>query len=100
MKTNKGSKKCFFSNIDGPTLGRSMQEVLWLTSLALLPLMINIVIGWFQVNNFGESLQTKIIPGEILSYCLSFIAPSLYLLTKAQGTSYKLPFLHTFSMIT
>lgn len=92
--------KAFFFNIDYSILGQSFKEVFWMTSIALFPLIINIVIYAFVANNLIEPLQTKVIPGEILSYCLSFIAPSLYLLTKLQGSQYKLPFLHGFSIVT
>jgi hypothetical protein len=96
----KSKIQSFFSKIDYSVLGKSFQEVFWMTLIALLPLIINIVIASIGTNSFIEPLKTRIIPGEILSYCLSFLAPSLYLLTKTQGTSYKLPYLHIFSIVT
>lgn len=92
--------KGFFKRIDYPTLGKSFQEVLWMTCIALIPLMINITLAALPTKGFIEAFKTKVLPSEILSYCLSFIAPSLYLLTKTNGSSYKLPFLHTFSSVT
>lgn len=90
----------FFDTVDYNVLKKSCQEVLWLTVLALLPLIINVIIAGLESNNFIEPLKTKILPGEILSYCMSFLAPSLYLLTKTQGSDYKLPQLHSYSLIT
>lgn len=100
MKRFKNKIVGFFSTIDYKVLSKSFHEVIWLTILALLPLLINIIIAGLEINDFIEPLKTKILPGEILSYCMSFLAPSLYLLTKSQGSSYKLPLLHTFSLIT
>jgi hypothetical protein len=96
----KGKFIRFFTSVDYPILGKSCQEVIWMTLMALFPLIINIIIATIPNGNFTDALLERVIPGEILSYCLSFIAPSLYLLTKIQGTGYKLPLLHTFSIIT
>ncbi len=96
----KKSIKLFFTSIDYPALGKSFKEVIFLTLIALLPLIINITIASLNLNDIKEALKTKIIPGEILSYCLSFLAPSLYLLTKTQGTGYRLPLVHFFSLTT
>ncbi|MDP2386991.1 MAG: hypothetical protein Q8M29_11505 [Bacteroidota bacterium] len=90
----------FFTLVDYPALWKSCKEVLFLTFIALLPLLINITIASLAANQIIEPLKTKIIPGEMLSYCLSFIAPSLYLLTKTHGSGYKLPLLHVFSIVT
>lgn len=92
--------KRYFTEIDYPILGKSTLEVLWLTLIAFLPLMINIVIVWINKDSFSEAAKEKILPGEMLAYSLSFIAPSLYLIVKLQGTQYKLPHLHAFSFIT
>lgn len=86
--------------IDYKALGKSCIEVISLTLIALLPLIINIIIASIATNNFIEPLKSKIFPGEILSYCLSFLAPSLYLLIKTQGTGYHLPLIHFFSLTT
>jgi hypothetical protein len=92
--------KYFFTQIDWSALIKSLSEVLMLTAIALFPLIINIVIASISSNNIADSLKTKIIPGEILSYCLSFLAPSLYLLIKTNGSGYKLPLINFFSIIT
>lgn len=92
--------KIFFTSVDYPALSRSFMEVFYLTLIALLPLLINIVIASLAANDIIKPLKTKVIPGEILAYCLSFLAPSLYLLIKTHGLGYKLPLLHFFSIIT
>jgi hypothetical protein len=94
------SIELFFTQIDYTALGKSFKEVLYLTLIALLPLIINIIIASLEANNIISALKTKIIPGEILSYCLSFLAPSLYLLIKTQSSGYRLPLIHFFSIIT
>jgi len=87
-------------SVNYDVLKQSLQEVIWLTIIALLPLLINITIAGIAANGIIEPIRTKIVPGEILSYCLSFLAPSLYLLTKTQGSGYKIPLLHSFSVVT
>jgi hypothetical protein len=90
----------FFTLIDYTILGKSLLEVGWLTLITLFPLIINITIAALAVNDLLEPIRTRILPGEMLSYCLGFLAPSLYLLTKTQGSNYKLPLLHGFSILT
>ncbi|MBL0057096.1 MAG: hypothetical protein IPP31_13130 [Chitinophagaceae bacterium] len=100
MKKVNEKIKIFFTSIDYPALGKSFMEVFYLTLIALLPLIINITIATLATNDIIEPLKTKIVPGEILAYCLSFLAPSLYLIIKTHGLGYKLPLLHFFSIIT
>ena len=92
--------KTFFTSIDYSALGKSIIEVFFLTSISLLPLIINIIIASISANDIIAPLKTSIIPGEILSYCLSFLAPSLYLLIKTHGSGYRLPLIHFFSITT
>lgn len=100
MKKIISSIILFFTSIDYPALWKSCKEVLFLTAIALFPLILNIFIASVQINDFIEPLKPKIIPGEMLSYCLSFLAPSLYLLTKTHGSGYRLPLVHFFSIST
>lgn len=92
--------KEFFQGIDYSALRKSIYEVIYLTLIALLPLIINIIIASLSSNDIIQPLKSKIIPGEMLSYCMSFLAPSLYLLTKTHGSGYRLPLLHFFSITT
>ncbi len=91
--------KIFFKDIDYLTLGKSTKEVLWLTSFAFFPILFNLAIASIQ-QGFVGSMKHNLIPGEILTFCLSFLAPTLYLLVKTHGLGYKLPFLHTISIIS
>jgi len=90
----------FITIIDYTALWKSIKEVLSLTLIALFPLIINIFITSVGANEIKEPLRHVIVPGEMLSYCLSFLAPSLYLLIKTHGSGYRLPFIHFFSFIT
>lgn len=90
----------YFIEINWSALWKSTTEVLWLTLFAFLPLVLNICIYWLSGTSLQKSLETKVIPGEILSYCLSFIAPSIYLLIKIHGTNYRLPMVKVFFFIT
>jgi hypothetical protein len=90
----------YFAEINFQSLGNSASEVLWMTLIAFLPLLLNITIAALSLDDFSLAFNKKVIPGEILSYCLSFIAPSLYLLIKTHGTNYRLPLLKIFSLLT
>jgi hypothetical protein len=100
MKNILNAIGSYFYEINYPSLGKSFSEVLWMTFIAFLPLLINILITAIPTQDFLGAFKLKIIPGEILSYCLSFLAPSLYLLTKTHGTNYRLPFIKIFSLLT
>jgi hypothetical protein len=100
MKNLIKSIKQYCSSIDYSEVGACLKEVTFLTIVALSPLLINLTISTLTSGDFIGSLKTKVIPGEILSYSLSFLAPSLYLLTKINNSGYRLPLLHTFSLLT
>ena len=85
---------------DSDALKKSIKEVITLTAIALFPLIIRIIIEAISLNDILGSLKLSLVPGEMLSYCLSFLAPSLYLLIKTHGSGYRLPFIHFFSLTT
>jgi len=91
--------KRFFTDIEYPVLGKSLLEVIWMTLIAFLPIIISIFDKAIEVESFSDT-YTKIKPGEMLSFALSFIAPALYLMIKTNDSGYKLPALHLFSIIT
>jgi hypothetical protein len=95
----KDSVVLFFTGINYKTLWKSFVEVLWLTVLAVIPLLVNTIIASIEYNSMWEGIRQKLIPGEFLSYSFSFLAPSLYLFLKANDTGYRLPLLHAFSLI-
>lgn len=73
---------------------KSCGEVTLLSAFTFLPLILNIAIATIPAENKAEAFASKIIPGEILAYCLSFIAPLFILLLKTHGNNYKLPFIN------
>lgn len=101
---NSENIKAWFRSLlpdwDGDALKSSIGEVLALTFIALLPLGINILLAAAQTDSLLDALKTKIIPGEIFSYTMSFLAPSLYLVIKIHKTDYKLPFVGFFVLST
>jgi hypothetical protein len=78
----------------------SCQEVIWLTVFAFGPLILNILIISLSTHDFPTAFRSKIIPGEMISYSFSFIAPLLYLIVKTHGEDYKLPLIKTIFIIT
>jgi len=89
-----------FVDINWKSLGNSFAEVLWMTLIAFSPLFINILIAASSTNDLRGAFIDKIIPGEMLSYCMSFLAPSLYLLVKTHGSGYTVPLFKYFSIST
>lgn len=86
--------------MDYKQLKKSFNEVTWLTTIAFLPLIINVIIKTIEVNSLYEAFKVKVLPIELLTFCMSFLAPSMYLLIKMDGKNYRLPFLHFFSLST
>lgn len=86
--------------MDYKQLLKSFNEVIWLSIIAFLPLIINIIIKTIEVNSVSEAFKIKVLPIELLTFCMSFLAPSMYLLIKMDGKNYRLPFLHFFSLCT
>ena len=78
---------------------KSVLEIIGLIIVAASPLIINLVLSWINYKSFYTAVKDKIVPGELLSYILSFITPIFFLLFKANSKSYKLPFL-AFVIIT
>lgn len=89
-----------FATINTKSLGNSCAEVLWMTAIAFCPLVINILIAASSSDDLQQAFIDKIVPGELLSYCMSFLAPSLYLLVKTHGTGYSVPLVKYFSIFT
>ncbi|MBB5647647.1 hypothetical protein [Pedobacter cryoconitis] len=100
MKKVLNNIKTYFLDINFSALGNSFEEVLFMTSLAFVPLAINICIAAIPQNSFISAFQEKLIPGEMLSYCSSFMAPSVYLIVKTHGTNYRLPLVKFFFLLT
>jgi len=62
-----------------------------------LPLLVNIVvailIAFIQSGDWIAALSSKIIPGEMLAYCLSLIAPLFLFFLKTNGSAFRIPWI-------
>lgn len=56
-----------------------------------LPLLFNIVLAVIPAEDKMVALTEKIIPGEMIAYCIGLIAPLFVLLLKTHGNSFKIP---------
>lgn len=77
-------------------LWNSTKEVFWLSFIAFLPLVINLIYQFIKLQTFNLAISKVIHPSEILAFCLSFLSPSIIFFIKSHGKSYKLPFLDLF----
>lgn len=69
----------------------SFKKVLLLLAFTFIPLILNIVISAIAVNDFSSTIAEKILPGEMLAYCLGLIAPLFLFLLKTHGDGFKIP---------
>lgn len=65
-----------------------------------LPLIINLIIAFIPDGNKAAAIESKIVPGEMLAYCLSLIAPLFLLLLKTHGKSFGIPALKPMFIIS
>ena len=75
----------------------SFFKVSQLLFFVFLPLGANILIAAIDPN---QTIFSKIIPGEILAYCLGLIAPLFLFLIKTHGENFKVPALKTIFIIS
>lgn len=68
----------------------SWGEILVLLFFIFLPLLINLIIVLVTATYIQPAIESKIVPGEIVAYCLSLISPLFVFLLKSHGYSYKL----------
>lgn len=88
------------NNFNWKILVESLKEVLYLTILAILPIIINFFIQLIVKSTISEAFGNIVVPSELLTYSLSFMAPTLYLiLVKNHGTGYKLPMIKIVSLL-
>jgi len=78
--------KAFFKN----RFWSSCSKLLLLLLFMFLPLIINMVVAIIPTGNI-TLISGKIIPGEMLAYCLSLIAPLFLLFLKTHGEGFKIP---------
>jgi len=73
-------------------------KVILLLTFTFFPLLLNIFIAIIPSGDRVAALSSKIIPGEMLAYCVSFIAPLFLFFLKTHGSSFKIPWIN-FSFI-
>lgn len=78
----------------------SCVKILFLLVFTFLPLAVNIVIAIIPAENKIFALTDKIVPGEMLAYCLSLIAPLFLFLLDTHGNGFKIPALKPMFIIS
>lgn len=78
----------FNINFNG-RLWTSGGEILTLLAFTFLPLGLNLLIALIPAIDKSAAIESKIVPGELLAYCLSLIAPLFLFLLKTHGKSFK-----------
>lgn len=71
----------------------STEKLILLLVFMFLPLAVNIIISVIPADDKLLAVSEKLIPGEMLAYCLSLIAPLFLLFLKTHGEGYKFPWL-------
>jgi hypothetical protein len=66
-------------------------EILALLTFTFLPLILNLIVALIPAIDKSSAIESKIVPGEILAYCLSLIAPLFLFLLKTHGKSFGVP---------
>jgi hypothetical protein len=69
----------------------SSGETLALLAFIFLPLALNLLVALIPALDKSSAIESKIVPGEILAYCLSLIAPLFLFLLKTHGKSFGVP---------
>jgi hypothetical protein len=69
----------------------SSAEILALLAFTFLPLGLNLIIALIPAIDKTSAIESKIVPGEMLAYCLSLIAPLFLFLLKTHGKSFGVP---------
>lgn len=69
----------------------SIGEILALLAFTFLPLGLNLIIALIPAIDKSSAIESKLVPGELLAYCLSLIAPLFLFLLKTHGKSFRVP---------
>lgn len=78
-------------NIFNDRFWNSIVELLILLGFTFLPLLLNLVIALIPAIDKSAAIESKVVPGEMLAYCLSLIAPLFLFLLQTHGKSFKAP---------
>ncbi len=66
-------------------------ELLILLAFTFLPLVLNIIVASIPAIDKSSAIESRIVPGEMLAYCLSLIAPLFLFLLKTHGKRFGTP---------
>lgn len=69
----------------------STGDILAILIFTFLPLGLNLIVALIPAINKVAAAESKIVPGEMLAYCLSLIAPLFLFLLKTHGKSFGVP---------
>ena len=69
----------------------SSGEILALLAFTFLPLLLNLIIAVIPAIDKSSAIESKMVPGEMLAYCFSLIAPLFLFLLKTHGKSFGVP---------
>jgi len=73
----------------------STEKMFLILVFMFIPLFLNLFVAWVAPNDKTDLISSKIVPGEMLAYCLSLIAPLFFLLLKTHGLSFQIPAIKT-----
>lgn len=85
--------------VDFNLLRKSISEVFWLTLFALAPLILSLSYESIKTS-ISDAIALKLTSSEVLAYCVSFLAPSIFFIKKTHGKSINLPFLDFYLFLT
>ena len=66
-------------------------DILALLVFIFLPLILNLIVAIIPAIDKTSAIESKIVPGEMLAYCLGLIAPLFLFLLKTHGKSFGVP---------
>ncbi|HEY0740843.1 MAG TPA: hypothetical protein VGD40_05240 [Chryseosolibacter sp.] len=72
----------------------STEKMFLILVFMFIPLLLNLLVAYVTPNE-TDVISSKIVPGEMLAYCLSLIAPLFFLLLKTHGLAFKIPAIKT-----
>jgi amino acid permease len=69
----------------------STEKVFLILVFMFTPLLLNLLVAYVTPSDKTDVISSKIVPGEMLAYCLSLIAPLFFLILKTHGIGFKIP---------
>jgi hypothetical protein len=69
----------------------SGSDIVALLVFIFLPLGLNLFVAMIPAIDKSSAVESRIVPGEMLAYCISLIAPLFLFLLKTHGKSFGVP---------